>query len=186
MHEPRVAVIRAGLIGPTSAIELLEAGMRVTVHASEIPGQTSLAAGAWWGPNLVEHNYVRTPNFFAAADGEVDLIRICGSPAPGPKLVIRRNTALNQLKATSTLGLHEEAGIYPRDVLIEDNFLAGGGYSFSAGGDSAGLRNVGFRDNVLGRTPKSVYGPAALWNEKAPGMVWQNSRFEDGKVVAAP
>ncbi|NUT32186.1 MAG: hypothetical protein HOV79_03830 [Hamadaea sp.] len=160
----------------------------MTVHASEIPGQTSLAAGASWGPHLVEHNYVHTPNFAAAAaaDGDVDLIRVSGSPAPGHKLVIRHNAALNQVKATSALGLHEEAGTYTRDVLIGDNFLAGGAYSFSAGGDSAGLRNVGFRDNVFGRTPKSVYGPAALWKEKAPGIVWQNIRFEGGKVVSAP
>jgi D-amino-acid oxidase len=53
MPAPHVAVVGAGVIGLTTAIELREAGMRVTIHASEIPGQTSLAAGASWGPYLV-------------------------------------------------------------------------------------------------------------------------------------
>lgn len=119
-----------------------------------------------------------------AAVGEVDLIRVC--PAPALQLVVRHNAALIQLDAASALGLPEEAGGCPRDVLIEDISLTGGRYSFSAGGDSAGLRDVMFGDDVVVRTPRPVYGPAALWNEKAPGMVWQSSRFEDGKAVSAP
>jgi D-amino-acid oxidase len=54
MPKPHIAVVGAGVIGLTTAIELLDAGMTVTVHAADIPGRTSLAAGASWGPYLVE------------------------------------------------------------------------------------------------------------------------------------
>lgn len=54
MSSPHVAVVGAGVIGLTTALELLDAGVRVTIHASEIPGRASLAAGASWGPYLVK------------------------------------------------------------------------------------------------------------------------------------
>jgi D-amino-acid oxidase len=47
-------VIGAGVIGLTCAVTLAEAGARVDVLADQIPGATSLAAGALWGPYLVE------------------------------------------------------------------------------------------------------------------------------------
>lgn len=52
----RVVVIGAGVSGLTTAVVLAEAGMGARVHvvAEEIPGVTSLAAGAMWGPYLVE------------------------------------------------------------------------------------------------------------------------------------
>ncbi|WP_431728327.1 FAD-dependent oxidoreductase [Verrucosispora sp. TAA-831] len=48
-------VIGAGVSGLTTAICLAEAGLRVTIWAAEPPEQTtSNAAGAMWGPYLVE------------------------------------------------------------------------------------------------------------------------------------
>ena len=50
----QVVVIGAGVSGLTTAIVLAEAGTKVKVVAEELPGVTSLAAGAMWGPYLVE------------------------------------------------------------------------------------------------------------------------------------
>lgn len=50
----RVVVVGAGVAGLTTAIVLAEAGLAVHVVAEQIPGVTSLAAGAMWGPYLVE------------------------------------------------------------------------------------------------------------------------------------
>ncbi|MFJ9392462.1 FAD-dependent oxidoreductase [Nocardioides sp. NPDC101246] len=55
MHpDERVTIIGAGVTGLTTAVVLAEAGHSVRVVADEIPGGTSLAAGAMWGPYLVE------------------------------------------------------------------------------------------------------------------------------------
>lgn len=51
---PDVLVVGAGVIGLTCAVLLAESGARVAVVAEAIPGHTSLAAGALWGPYLVE------------------------------------------------------------------------------------------------------------------------------------
>jgi D-amino-acid oxidase len=50
----QVTVAGAGVIGLTTAVVLAESGLATTVVAAEVPGQTSLAAGAMWGPHLVE------------------------------------------------------------------------------------------------------------------------------------
>jgi D-amino-acid oxidase len=51
---PDVLVIGAGVIGLTCAVTLAETGADVEVIADRVPGSTSLAAGAAWGPYLVE------------------------------------------------------------------------------------------------------------------------------------
>ncbi|MGW3974887.1 FAD-dependent oxidoreductase [Streptomyces ardesiacus] len=50
----RVVVVGAGVAGLTTAVVLAEAGAPVQVVAEQVPGGTSLAAGAMWGPYLVE------------------------------------------------------------------------------------------------------------------------------------
>ncbi|MBV2356422.1 FAD-binding oxidoreductase [Streptomyces sp. J2-1] len=50
----RVVVVGAGVSGLTTAVVLAEAGSSVHVVAEQVPGVTSLAAGAMWGPYLVE------------------------------------------------------------------------------------------------------------------------------------
>ncbi|GLI03657.1 FAD-dependent oxidoreductase [Phytohabitans aurantiacus] len=48
-------VIGAGVSGLTTAVRLVEAGLRVRIWAAEPPeATTSMAAGAMWGPYLVE------------------------------------------------------------------------------------------------------------------------------------
>ena len=55
MSGQEVVVIGAGVIGLTSAVQLAEAGHRVSVVAAEPPrATTSAVAGALWGPWLVE------------------------------------------------------------------------------------------------------------------------------------
>ncbi|MFJ8789022.1 FAD-dependent oxidoreductase [Streptomyces sp. NPDC102462] len=49
-----VVVVGAGVAGLTTAVVLAEAGASVHVIAEQVPGITSLAAGAMWGPYLVE------------------------------------------------------------------------------------------------------------------------------------
>jgi D-amino-acid oxidase len=50
-----VLVLGAGVIGLTTAVHLAEAGMRVEVRTAARPeSTTSAAAGAMWGPYLVE------------------------------------------------------------------------------------------------------------------------------------
>lgn len=49
-----VIVVGAGVSGLTTGIVLLEAGYRVRIVAERVPGETSSAAGAMWGPYLVE------------------------------------------------------------------------------------------------------------------------------------
>ncbi|MGW5465675.1 FAD-dependent oxidoreductase [Streptomyces sp. NPDC003996] len=50
----RVVVVGAGVAGLTAGVVLAEAGASVCVMAEQVPGATSLAAGAMWGPYLVE------------------------------------------------------------------------------------------------------------------------------------
>jgi D-amino-acid oxidase len=55
MSRSEVLVVGAGVIGTTTAIRLVEAGHTVRVVARDRPGDsTSCAAGAIWGPYLVE------------------------------------------------------------------------------------------------------------------------------------
>lgn len=56
--DERVTIIGAGVSGLTTAVVLAEAGVALRVLADEIPGSTSMAAGAMWGPYLVEPKHL--------------------------------------------------------------------------------------------------------------------------------
>ena len=59
-ESPPVIVVGAGIIGLTTAVVLAEAGIRVTVIASDPPERTvSAQAGAIWNPHLMRHPLAR-------------------------------------------------------------------------------------------------------------------------------
>lgn len=79
--------------------------------------------------------------------------------------------------------------------LIEGNlFLAGTGGYCVYGGSSSGkpysaqTKNIVFKSNVWetranSSRPSCYYGPVTAFDSKAPGNVWQNNTFDNGKVV---
>ncbi|MDG4766899.1 FAD-dependent oxidoreductase [Solwaraspora sp. WMMD406] len=78
-------VIGAGVTGLTTAICLAEAGLRVTIWAAEPPERTtSYAAGAMWGPYLVQP--VERVRAWSAKTLDV-LRRLATDPTTGVRLV---------------------------------------------------------------------------------------------------
>jgi len=77
---PDALVIGAGVCGLTTAICLAEAGLAVTIRAARLPlGTTSVAAGAIWGPHLVEEGGRVAAWSSAALDTLGDLARQPGT-----------------------------------------------------------------------------------------------------------
>lgn len=80
-----VAVVGAGVIGLTCAVRLAEAGRRVTVISDTPPPRTtSAAAGALWGPYLVESTS-RVREWSAVTLAE--LTKLAANPRSGVRLV---------------------------------------------------------------------------------------------------
>jgi D-amino-acid oxidase len=83
-HQPAVLVIGAGVCGLTTAICLAEAGLDVTIRAARLPPDTtSVAAGAVWGPHLVEQSE-RVTRW--GADTMDTLLELAGQPGTGVHL----------------------------------------------------------------------------------------------------
>ncbi|HEY2578230.1 MAG TPA: FAD-dependent oxidoreductase [Streptosporangiaceae bacterium] len=80
-----VLVIGAGVCGLTSAICLAEAGLDVTVQTASLPlDTTSVAAGAIWGPHLVEASE-RVDRWSRAT--LATLRELAGQPATGIEII---------------------------------------------------------------------------------------------------
>ncbi len=80
----KIVIVGGGVTGLTTGVALLEAGLPVHLVAAEIPGPTSVAAGAMWGPYLVEPwSKVRRWSLLS-----LDVFReLSGDPATGVRMV---------------------------------------------------------------------------------------------------
>lgn len=96
-----------------------------------------------------------------------------GIEVNGSNVTISGNTILNQNPQTSAIFNISS------NVVIDGNFLAGGGYTIYGGsGDSA--TNISVTNNVFSTMyfPSSgYYGPSAYWPS---GSVWSNNSWYDG------
>ncbi|WP_206185023.1 hypothetical protein [Thermoactinospora rubra] len=164
-------------------VGVLNQGGMLTVLRSDIH---TITDGIYTDQGVIEDNYLHDPVYF---DGDhTDMITTSGGPPKGAKLVIRHNTVINTLDQTGAIALFQDFSVV-HDVLVEGNYLAGGGYSLYGGagklGKSSNIKIVG---NVFSRAvwPKGgYYGPVAYFDMDGPGNVWSGNVWEEtGTSVA--
>lgn len=94
--ERTIVIIGAGVSGLTTGVALLEAGLPVRLVAEEVPGVTSLAAGAMWGPYLVEP-WARVREWSLASLRAFETL--AADPATGVRMVSGIEAARTQVPA---------------------------------------------------------------------------------------
>ncbi|MDO0936590.1 FAD-dependent oxidoreductase [Streptomyces sp. DG2A-72] len=92
----RIVIVGGGVSGLTTGVALLNAGLPVRLVAAEVPGPTSLAAGAMWGPYLVEP-WARVREWSLTSLGEFR--SLAGDPTTGVRLVSGIEAARNLTQA---------------------------------------------------------------------------------------
>ncbi|MBB4698885.1 DUF4082 domain-containing protein [Sphaerisporangium siamense] len=163
---------------------ILNQGGDLTVRRVDIH---TISNGILTEQGLIEDSYLHDPKYFSG--DHTDMIMCTSGPPSGEKLVIRNNTVVNTLEQTGAVALFQDFGVV-RNVTVEGNFLAGGGYSLYAGAGTKGTSsNIKVIDNVFSKDvwPKGGYnGHAAYWDKNGSGNVWSGNVWEDGKPVNAP
>jgi hypothetical protein len=130
----------------------------------------------YWG--LVEDNYIHD---MAYKTGE-HVNGFTSNSSIGP-LVIRHNRIENQVGQTDAIGLFEDFGVQ-KDVTVDNNFLAGGGYTLYAGQNTGGpaTSNIVVTNNRFSRKffPNGgSYGPYTAWCATCSGNVWSGNVWDD-------
>ncbi|MEU9887100.1 DUF4082 domain-containing protein [Sphaerisporangium sp. NPDC051011] len=162
---------------------ILNQGGDLTVRRVDIH---TISNGILTEQGLIEDSYLHDPKYFSG--DHTDMIMCTAGPPSGTRLVIRNNTVINTLEQTGAIALFQDFGVV-RNVTVEHNFLAGGGYSLYAGAGSKGTSsNIKVIDNVFSKDvwPKGGYnGHVAYWDKNGSGNEWSGNVWEDGKVVPA-
>jgi hypothetical protein len=160
-------------------------GAPMTITHSKILGAQ---LGMVIGPGVVTENYVLL-GATLRGDHNEDILE---DGVDG--LAIIHNTFLNPNGQTSALSLFTEFG-HNAHLLVENNLLAGGGYTVYAGdgksdnqGNPARAVDVSFIDNVFWRTyfpTVGNFGPGRAYNPAGGGQ-WTNNRYmnADGTLTS--
>lgn len=160
---------------------ILNQGGDLTVRRVDIH---TISNGILTEQGLIEDSYLHDPVYYSG--DHTDMIMCTSGPPSGATLVIRGNTVINTLQQTGAVALFQDFGVV-RNVTVEGNFLAGGGYSLYGGagkkGTSSNIKVVG---NVFSRdvwAKGGYYGPVAYWDENGSGNEWKGNVWEDGKPL---
>jgi hypothetical protein len=170
-------------IGGRSDTELrqavMNAGGLVSVLRCNIHGMSK--KGVYTSQGDIEDDYIHDPYWFAAADGEIDMIRVDGSPDAGTSLMIKHNALIDSTTTNSAISLFEADGGTPSHVTVEDNYMATDGWAIYAGGQTAATTDIVVKDNVFWTKFKDGYGYLTQWNPHGAGNVWSGNHWEDGR-----
>ncbi|MGW4638065.1 DUF4082 domain-containing protein [Sphaerisporangium sp. NPDC004334] len=160
---------------------ILNQGGDLTVRRVDIH---TISNGILTEQGLIEDSYIHDPKYYSG--DHTDMIMCTSGPPSGAKLVIRGNTVVNTLEQTGAVALFQDFGVV-RNVTVEGNFLAGGGYTVYGGAGSKGTSsNIKVVGNVFSKDvwAKGGYnGPVAYWDKGGAGNEWKNNVWEDGKTV---
>jgi len=94
-------------------------------------------------------------------------------------VTLRHNTIFNSWNQTAAIALFADFGT-PRNSLIEDNLLAGGGYSIYGGTTAAtGIRIIDNRFAPLYYPKSGYWGPLAHFRAANSGNEWSGNVWDD-------
>ncbi len=130
------------------------------------------------GAGLIQGNYIHDPGFVTG--DHTNGIYAGGSTT---QLTIVDNTILNNLNQTDDINLDAaSSGSLVSNKTIENNFLAGGGYSIYGGtGPGNPTSNILIEGNRFGQqyyTTGGEFGPVAYYSATATGDVWSGNIWD--------
>jgi hypothetical protein len=204
-----VTIRNVKVVGPVTGFAAIEVRWWEGISGAVIehvelagPGDTDVAAignGGYTARNVNIHGYgdgFRAEKDVVIQDSIIwdltgpswahfDAIQTTGAE----NIKIVHNRIENQNDQTACIQLGNEFGPI-KNVVIDRNLMAGGGYSFYGGwgGDMAKnpVSNISVTNNVWSKKffPNGgSYGPVAYFNPDGPGMVWSNNTWTDGTPV---
>ena len=102
-------------------------------------------------------------------------------------VTLRHNTILNEWNQTAAIALFADFGT-PRDSTIDDNLLAGGGYSVYGGSTNAtGIKITNNRFTRLYFPKGGYWGHGTAFNNSGSGNLWSGNTWDDtGSTVSTP
>ncbi|WP_171074922.1 right-handed parallel beta-helix repeat-containing protein [Nonomuraea basaltis] len=160
---------------------ILNQGKMITVRRVDVH---TISNGILTQQGVIEDSYVHDPKYYSG--DHTDMIMSTGPPAAGTELIIRHNTVINTLDQTGAVALFQDFGVV-KNVTVEGNLLAGGGWSLYAGAGAKGKSsNIKVIDNVFSRKvwPKGgSAGPVSYWDSDGVGNLWRGNTWENGETV---
>ena len=136
---------------------------------------------------LVQGNYIHNPGYIAG-DHTNGVVTNGGN---GP-MVIENNTIFNSLGQTDAISLDAAtSGLPVANQTVENNLLAGGGYTIYAGnGHGNTTSNIVIKGNRFGQHyyPKSgQFGPDVNFNPTGKGNLWSGNFWDTtGQAIPSP
>jgi hypothetical protein len=166
-------------------VGILNQGGLVTIRRVDV---SVVSHGIDTSQGLIEDSYLHDAKEFPG--DHVDMIASFVGPAPGTSLVVRHNTVFNNIGQTAAVALFQDFGL-THDALVENNLLAGGGYTVYGGAGKFGAtHNIRIVNNVFSRRhfrKGGFYGWAAHWDRSGRGNEWRGNVWEGtGKPVPPP
>jgi len=136
---------------------------------------------------LVEGNYIHDPGYISG--DHTNGFYVNGGTEP---LTIQDNTIFNSQGQTDAINLDAgSAGVPVANKTVENNFLAGGGYTIY-GGDALGnpTSKIVIKGNRFGQLyykTSGQYGPGAYFSATSTGNVWSGNTWDTtGAATPAP
>jgi hypothetical protein len=188
-HTSGVTIENSNINGLTTGANRLMVGIKdiygdatgTTVEGNNIT-KTSTDVQIYAG--TIENNYM-------AQHGMTTGDHINGVTTNGDdqSLLIQHNTILNNFIQTDAVGLFQDFSDVS-NVTINDNFLAGGGYTIYGGTGADGpTSNIVVTNNTISTMyypHGGYYGPATAFNPAGSGNVWSGNTYTSGKTIPAP
>ncbi len=191
-HTRHVTIEDTSISGENTSAGRLEVGIKdvygdsagTTIRSDNI---WDTATGIQLGEGLIQGNYLHSPGY-QPGDHTNGITANGGRATP---LTIRHNTVFVNYPQTDAISLFSDHGVQGNRT-IDDNLLAGGGYTIY-GGEGKGAA-LPFNVRITGNRFSSIYfadsghwGPVAYYASRGHGNVWSGNVWDKtGRPVRQP